>query len=152
MGVIEQSDIISPQRMVTPLGWVSGLQFSLWIRGAEAQRRVIHLLPLLIRKPHEVANPSLTKAGKTSLRTMRGCLQLPSCPPTNKSPSSGQPQPLPTHKGWTTGLPGIFFPQRTQPIRGSDTHRKHSAPLRTILTSTVCRLSYSEITQNLRWR
>lgn len=102
--------------------------------------------------PHEVASLSLTEAGKTSLRTMKGCSQLPSCPPTHESPSSGQPQPFSTQKGWTTGLPITYFPQRTHPIRGSDTHRKHSAPLRTIFSFKVCRLSYSEITQNLRWR
>lgn len=37
-------------------------------------------------------------------------------------------------------------------IGSSDTHRKHSAPLRTILSFTGCGLSYFEITDNLRWR
>ena len=69
------------------------------------------------------------------------------------TPTVGNPKhPLSEKTGQQVYPELVPLPTGHESVRGSDTHRKHSAPLRTILSFPVCRLSYFEITENLRWK
>lgn len=88
--------------------------------------------------------PYLKKAGKTSLRVVRCWSQFPRC--------NGCPSLPPSCSELDNGSIQNSLPPEDLRTRASYTHRKHSAPLRTILSSTGCRLPYFGINNRKSWR